>query len=968
MPHTDKLKWFLLFTVFAISTGSIAQKKDDATIAKMITEFKADVRGPYKDIRWFCKDGSFVEPKSICPNGGNQRARYKDNVVALGKSNHVYLGQILSTTSIEAFWDKDYNQSRLKQYQLEQYLKGVDNGWVNRKAQYYRGAYQAEDEQAWGIEFFLWALTDTNKIRSNYFLLRQSAKDIPHAADNNTAQKVRAISKEISDVFIQFMDLRVKLHGQPDEGDIQRVKDFRAKYKTKMPVEVDQKFTLLLNEMVILYRPLDINDFKAFVKKLPTESVAAKSLNEFIAGYSKATSAKERTELISTHALVLRVEMMTPIKPSARLALIDASNRMETLLNRVSPEWKPQQLDEQMLKVHLLAQASAGFGYVEQWEWEQLKANFDKPITDEQISLTALSLYLENAQRSVEWGTAMIRATYQDVIKFYSGFEPLAYGLIDDKARASVLLHLGSSVSILGDFFSREAGFSNKVMGIADQSTLRGLNQGYALGELVVTNQSPEEVEVDGSKIYVFNRPPADLKPVAGIATVTEGNMVSHVQLLARNLGIPNAVLSMDNLMALLPFSGQRVFYAVSNKGTVIMKPEQEMTAEEIALFAIKERSDEKITVPVDEMELSDTQILNIRDVNATHSGKSCGPKAANLGQLKLLFPEQVVEGLVIPFSIFRQHFDQPMPGQQESYWEYLNAVFANAEDMRLQEKTEAEIEKYVLGGLSVLRDAIKTMPLRQDFQDELLQKFIEVFDKEMGTVPVFLRSDTNMEDLKDFTGAGLNLTLFNVLDPDKIFQGIRDVWASPYTERSYKWRQRYLLNPENVFPSILIIPSVDADCSGVMITKGVATGKEDDITVAFNRGVGGAVEGQASESWLLRDEMDNNLITPAREPEYTSIPATGGTKKQHTTFEKRLLSTSKLEALSSMADYMKEKLPASGMKSPYDVELGFKNEKIWLFQVRPFVENKRAASSEYLRSITPELNTDLLIPLNTRL
>ena len=27
----------------------------------------------------------------------------------------------------------------------------------------------------------------------------------------------------------------------------------------------------------------------------------------------------------------------------------------------------------------------------------------------------------------------------------------------------------------------------------------------------------------------------------------------------------------------------------------------------------------------------------------------------------------------------------------------------------------------------------------------------------------------------------------------DKIIQGIKDVWASPYTERSFKWRQKYL-------------------------------------------------------------------------------------------------------------------------------------------------------------------------------
>jgi len=42
-----------------------------------------------------------------------------------------------------------------------------------------------------------------------------------------------------------------------------------------------------------------------------------------------------------------------------------------------------------------------------------------------------------------------------------------------------------------------------------------------------------------------------------------------------------------------------------------------------------------------------------------------------------------------------------------------------------------------------------------------------------------------------------------------------------------------------------------------------------------------------------------------------------------------------------------------SGINSmgPYDVEFGFLDDKIWLFQVRPFVESKQARSSTYLQS-----------------
>ena len=40
-----------------------------------------------------------------------------------------------------------------------------------------------------------------------------------------------------------------------------------------------------------------------------------------------------------------------------------------------------------------------------------------------------------------------------------------------------------------------------------------------------------------------------------------------------------------------------------------------------------------------------------------------------------------------------------------------------------------------------------------------------------------------------------------------------------------------------------------------------------------------------------------------------------------------------------------------------FDVEFGFENNKLWLFQIRPFVENKTAKSSDYLASIAPKIN-----------
>jgi phosphoenolpyruvate synthase/pyruvate phosphate dikinase len=222
------------------------------------------------------------------------------------------------------------------------------------------------------------------------------------------------------------------------------------------------------------------------------------------------------------------------------------------------------------------------------------------------------------------------------------------------------------------------------------------------------------------------------------------------------------------------------------------------------------------------------------------------------------------------------------------------------------------------------------------------------------------------MEDLKDFTGAGLNLTLFNVVSADAILQGIRDVWASPYTERSYKWRQRYLLNPENVFPSILIIPSVDVNCSGVLITKGISSGAAEDATAAFSRGAGGAVEGQAAETYLLKKDGKNILLFPAREPTYITLPVTGGVKKEYASFEKGVLNDQNIASLREIDREIRNRLPAFGTIGPYDIELGFKDNKLWLFQVRPFVENKDAIGQIYLESLNPILNDKMIIDLTS--
>jgi hypothetical protein len=957
----------LLLGVFSFG---LAQKVENATIRERIELYKSNPRGPYKDIRWFCKDGSFVMPKEKCAEpGGIQRARYKDEVVALGKSNHIFFGQILSKTPNEDFWDADHYNSRLKQYQLEKYLRSIDDGWILQKGQFYRGAYQIEDEEAWGVDFFQWLLQKDQPLQEQFYLVRQAAKDIPHQGDTNKSMSVRAVSKTISDAYPAFMNLRVKIHGQPEAADIEKVMAFRDQHQSKLSAGLLRDFDTLIADMKEVYQAVNLQDLHTLLKQVPKESPIYESLADYIKGFNYENTDPARLMATAEKLAEIRDQIQAVKSRKGRLALLDLSNALEAIFFVEIGQWKPETVKEVGDKICYIGLATVGTGLVEQWEWDELEGAFAIPANRE-VTLGDLHYVLNRARSLVEWGTGMVNGVYKDVVNVYSGFEPLAYGFFDDRIRGSVLLSLGNTVGQLGDFIAQSSNLTNSVMGLSNQSTFRGLNPGYAMGELVVVDDQ-QEIEVDKDKIYVFYNPPSDLKPVAGILTVTEGNMVSHVQLLARNLGIPNAVLSAQNLNELRRYSGKKVFYAVSNRGTMIMKDAAKMTEVEKELFSQKKRSEDRITVPIEKMDLAQTSVLNMREVNAASSGKVCGPKAANLGQLKLMFPENVVEGIVLPFGVFRAHLDQQMPGQNKTYWNFLNTTFTAADDMRKAGSSEEEIEKFTLSQLEVLREAIKKIQFLPSFEADLEGQFKKAFGKELGKVPVFIRSDTNMEDLKDFTGAGLNLTIFNAVNREKIIQGIRDVWASPYTERSFKWRQRYLLNPENVFPSILIIPSVDVDYSGVLITKGIPTTDGRDLTVAFSRGAGGAVDGQAAESYLLDHNRQNYLLSPAREPQYRKLPQTGGSEMKFATFEKPVLNDQNLMDLRWLAYNVHQEIPkTTGVENQgaYDVELGFKENKVWLFQIRPFVENKSALSSGYLESISPVIDYNKKINTNTKL
>ncbi|QNM86826.1 phosphoenolpyruvate synthase [Polaribacter pectinis] len=961
-----------LILLLVYNVNSHAQEKDNEKIKQLVEEYKKDIRGPYYRIKWFCKDGSIRDSKDPCPDsigGGIQHASFKKSALDLRESNHLFFGEILASVKNEDFLDEKNNFSRLKQYQIGKYLASIDDGWVLKKGQFYRGSIQSEDEETWGKNFYENILKNDSFLNSNYYLIRQSLKDIPHNGDNNVAQNMRSESKVLAEEIADFMDIRIKIHGNPQKSDIYLVQGYMKENASKISSSNRKLFEKLLNTMDEFYAPLDYKVILQEISKIEDNNKLLTGLKSFLNEDKTSFSSKDIVIKLTNNLEFLRQTITLFKRSKDRLQLLDLSNQLEKILLIETQNWNPKTLEETILKTQTLTCASFATGLVEAWEFDLVKPIFSSTLEKDETTLGELTSLVSHARRIVEWSTSLVKANYQEDVNDYAAFESLAYGFVDDRIRNSITLNLGETVSKLNAYASKVSEVNNNVMNISNQDAIRGLNPGYAHGKLIVVDGNPDLVEVNSNNIYIFQKPPSDLKPVAGIMTVSEGNLVSHVQLLARNLGIPNAALSNDNLKSLEKYNNRNVFYAVSSKGNVILKLENDMTDEEKLLFNKVEKSKNMIEVPTNKLKLDVSKIINLRDVKATDSGILCGPKAANLGELKNLFPNKVVEGIIIPFGIFKTHMNKEMPSKNMTYWEFLNSTFAKAKELKNNNTSNEDIEKFLIRSLKELHTAIMNINLDASFTEDLKSNFSSVFGDKMGNVPVFLRSDTNMEDLKEFTGAGLNLTLFNILEEQKIINGIKEVWASAYTERSFKWRQKYLLNPENVYPSILIIPSVDVDYSGVMITKGINEGSESDLTVAFSRGAGGAVDGQSAETRLITADT-SYLLSPARQPDYIRLPKTGSTKKHYTNFNKPILNNGNVNDIRELATEIRTKIGSdfSEQSHAYDVEFGFKDDKLWLFQIRPFVENKQAKSSDYLNSIAPKVKISTKIDLKEKI
>lgn len=954
----------LAFTLAGVSSLALAASPPapgPTQYRQWIVEMKEAPRGPFAAIKWFCKDGRVLGPQDYACAGkgqGWQHGEWSDRTRQLRAQGFKVANVLAGIDAGKAVAAPDFADT-FGQIVIERFLIAEDNGWILRKALFYRGALQEEDEREGARKLLLAMVMQPQWNEARFLALRTGAQWLPHGRDTASSQRVRQMAATLSDQDPGFGVLRAKIHGTPEAGDAARVRDYAQKSNRG---DLKPRYEELAAEIDRVYqaKPLDqtLNDT---LRGWGGKSNIAHILRDSSAAWGRDTAPAHRLRVTAHLLASLRGALPSLVTAEERLSALDLSLAVEQEHLRLAALLRERLATMTRAEAITLLQASAnaayGTGLITDRAVRSLEESF-KSLTVPEIDLRSYLAALRYLGLVPGWGTQQLRLQFGEAIDKLAQIEPRAELFVQDALRGSPLLFYSQTLDALARDANHAAGVQHTLLGRDIGTGFSALNPGLARGVLRSRPDMAKSGAFTPDGIYLLPETVSELPPVAGILTAGAGNPLSHVQLLARNLGIPNVAVDQSLLPALRAADGQRIVLAVSPAGLVDISADGPQW--DTVFGPARAVASEVVFEPdVAKLDLSQRNFVSLEKLRARDSGRIVGPKAAKLGELKSHFPDRVAPGVGIPFGLYRAAvLDRPYRNTGKTVYQWMVESFRKLESLP---PGSAEAQKQS----EALRAEIYNIILNTDPGPEFRKQLRAAMDQEFGPGfkgGVFVRSDTNVEDLPGFTGAGLNLTVFNIVGFDNVVKAIQEVWASPYTPRAWAWRQSHMKGPEHVYPAVLLLKTVPSDISGVMITQDVDSGDAGVLSVAVNEGVGGAVEGQAAESVRINRKTGAiRLMAEATSPRRMVPQPTGGIAKLPVTGRSPLIDANEARQLIAFADEIPRRFPQlgeDGKPVAADVEFGFVDGRLWLLQIRPFNESRAARSAATLIQMDRKLES----------
>ena len=474
------------------------------------------------------------------------------------------------------------------------------------------------------------------------------------------------------------------------------------------------------------------------------------------------------------------------------------------------------------------------------------------------------------------------------------------------------------------------------------------LTIGAGIGQLRILDKMTPDTVIDRNQIVIFREAPVHLTPLSGIVTTEPASPLSHINMLAKSWGIPNAYIkNADKMFRAL--EGKYVRLEVGETGYKLT-PANVAEVEERQRQWVK-RSD-LVTPPAD---LGYVLLTDLKAQRAADAVKF-GGKSANLGELihARLSGVDVPPGFTIPF-----HY----------YQEFIRSN--NLEDRissAVEEDKFVHDPKYRKARLVEIRGWIQAGKQSESFRRAVLRKAHVEFPGQ----PLFARSSTNAEDLPNFSGAGLYTTVPNVRTDDQLMEAIKTVWASVWNYEAYEARESFGMSHFAVFPAVLIQVGINADSAGVAITtdpfnstSGLAADSEgpfhvpspgadaaraeskahgapsktapESVYINAKRGLGmKVVEGSRVAEQVIYYPRTSaiQVLTRSNDDSMLQFDPGGGLKEIRIDRERRVLSDEMVKGLAAAA--LRIKAVFGGRDQ--DIEWVYQAGRLYIVQSRPYV------------------------------
>ncbi len=441
------------------------------------------------------------------------------------------------------------------------------------------------------------------------------------------------------------------------------------------------------------------------------------------------------------------------------------------------------------------------------------------------------------------------------------------------------------------------------------------LNTASSIGRLHIIDKLDDTVEIGYNEIIVLKEVPLSLPPVRGIIITKPTTPLSHINLLAKGWGVPNAYIK----------DADKLFKELD---TWWVKFETNLTEYKIRRVNSDDRMPQPANIKAPPSNLNVKRLSTLRQIRAKDS-ISYGAKTGNLGEVaSARIPNIVVpKGFGIPLIYYKEFMKKH--GFDEKILEFQDDLdFVHNPRYRRQKLKE-------------FRQSIQ----KAEFDKALERRILRAWRTVTRGQGVFIRSSSNAEDLEDFSGAGLYDTVKNVKDPEKIIEGVKTVWASLWNFEAYEARERNFIDHNETYMGVLIQVGVDMDNGGVMITTDPFD-KENKgaVYIAANWGhnlciVGGdeCEKKDRIPEQILYSKTSNavQVLTRSNQETILKFDEKGGLKTAELPKEKRVLNDRKARALVSIATKIKRLF---GNKKDQDIEWGYKNGTIFILQSRPYI------------------------------